>query len=246
MKKQRWTVPVLVTALLLLTAAVVSAATYIVQPGDTLWGISRQFNTSVDAIVQANNIPNPNLIYVGQVLEVPDGTGPSPTPVPPPVNPATYVVQPGDTLSQIAARFGTTVPALVAANNIVNPNLIYVGQVLVIPGGTGTPSPTPAPVPTTAPPAPITGFKFGGQTQTFANKQTMQDVGMEWVKIQYKWTPGDDPSILSGTIQDAHDSGFKILLSITGAEAYPPANGIDFNGFVQFLGGVAGYQPDAD
>ena len=69
---------------MLVTVAVVAAATYVVQPGDTLWRISRQFGTTVDAIVRANNIPNPNLIYVGQVLEIP-GVGPTATPpiVPP-------------------------------------------------------------------------------------------------------------------------------------------------------------------
>ena len=128
MKRSRLTAVVAVIVLLLLTVAVVAAATYVVQPGDTLWRISRQFGTTVDAIVQANNIPNPNLIYVGQVLEIP-GTGPIQTPpiVPPgptttpqptvvPTQPPptqTYVVQPGDTLTAIAARFGTTVQALV-------------------------------------------------------------------------------------------------------------------------------------
>lgn len=65
-----------------------------------------------------------------------------------------YVVQPGDTLSSIAQRFGTTVDAIVRANNITNPNLIYVGQVLTIP--TGTTPPTPIPPPPPAPgPAPV-------------------------------------------------------------------------------------------
>jgi LysM repeat protein len=241
MKKQRWAVSLAVLVLVLLSAVAVFAATYIVQPGDTLWGISRRFNTTVDAIVRANNIPNPNLIYVGQVLQVPDGTGP--TPVPPPQQ-GTYVVQPGDTLSRIARQFNTTVAALVQANNIANPNLIYVGQVLIIPGA---PPPTVPPGPTTTPvpPPPGQGFGFGGQTQTFANAATMKQTGMSWVKLQYKWTPGDDPSVLAGPIQDAKANGFNVLLSITGAETYPPANGIDFNGFVQFVGGVAGLKPDA-
>lgn len=54
---------------------------------------------------------------------------PSPAPT------GTYTVVSGDTLSAIAARFGTTVADLVSANNITNPNLIYPGQVLVIPDG---------------------------------------------------------------------------------------------------------------
>lgn len=57
----------------------------------------------------------------------------------------TYIVQPGDTLSDIAARFETTVDALIAANSIADPNLIYVGQELVIPdGGNASPAPPSA------------------------------------------------------------------------------------------------------
>ncbi len=54
----------------------------------------------------------------------------------------TYTVQRGDNLYRIALRFGTTVQKLAAANGIVNPNLIYVGTVLKIPGGTGGPTPS--------------------------------------------------------------------------------------------------------
>jgi len=99
---------------------------YIVQPGDTLYRIALKFNTTVEAIVRANNILNPWYIWVGQRLFIPSGW-----PTPPPGR--TYVVQPGDTLSTIALRFGTTVWAIVLANNLPNPNLIYVGQVLRIP-----------------------------------------------------------------------------------------------------------------
>ena len=65
----------------------------------------------------------------------------------------TYVVQAGDTLTAIALQFGTTVQALVTLNNIANPNLIYVGQVLQIPGG-GTGGTPPATPPATPPPSP--------------------------------------------------------------------------------------------
>jgi len=102
---------------------------YQVRQGDTLWGISRAYNTTVDAIVQRNNIPNPNLIYVGQRLIVPKGVSPTPTPA----GQVVYFVEWGDTLWDIARRYGTTVDAIAAANNIPDPNRIYVGQRLVIP-----------------------------------------------------------------------------------------------------------------
>jgi putative chitinase len=97
---------------------------YTVQYGDTLASIARRFNTTVSAIAQANGIANPNLIYAGQVLVIPPYT---------PTQIATYYVQPGDTLASIAARFGTTVSAIVSYNHIPNPNLIYAGQLLYIP-----------------------------------------------------------------------------------------------------------------
>ena len=65
-----------------------------------------------------------------------------------------YIVQPGDTLYRLSQRFGTTVEELVALNDIENPDLIYVDQVLLVPG-TGPPEsgqgPTPAPPPTGGP-----------------------------------------------------------------------------------------------
>jgi len=53
------------------TAQSALPATHTVQSGDTLWAISRRYGLSVDAIAQANNIANPDLIYVGQVLQLP-------------------------------------------------------------------------------------------------------------------------------------------------------------------------------
>ena len=99
---------------------------YVVRPGDTLYRIAVKYGVTVQAIVAANNITNPNLIYPNQVLVIPTNS-------PPPASTVTYTVQPGDTLYRIAIRFGTTVAAIASANNIANPNLIYPGQVLVIP-----------------------------------------------------------------------------------------------------------------
>jgi len=99
---------------------------YVVQAGDNLTRIALRFGTTVWAIAQANGIWNVNYIRTGQVLLIPVAV-----PVPPPP-PTIYIVQPGDTLSGIAWRFGTTVWALAQANGIWNTNLIYIGQRLYI------------------------------------------------------------------------------------------------------------------
>ena len=122
-----------------------------VEHGDTLSSIAQRHYVSLDDVIAANpQIANPNIIYPGDDIIVPV--------------PGTATVQTGDTLTAIAARFGTSVAALVSANDITNPNLIYPGEVLNIPGASSevqnvgaTPSVDPGPVadpaspPTTAP-----------------------------------------------------------------------------------------------
>lgn len=118
-----------------------SGQTYTVRPGDTLYAIALRYNTTVSRLVSLNNISNPNLISVGQVLIVSTSGG---TTTPPPSTSTTYTVRSGDTLYSIARRYNTTVARLVSLNNISNPNLIRVGQVLIVStsGGTTTPPPS--------------------------------------------------------------------------------------------------------
>jgi LysM repeat protein len=107
--------------------------TYVVQPGDTLGSIAQYYGTTVAELASLNSISNPNVIYAGQVLQLPGcSTAPPPT-VEPPIATTTYTVVVGDTLYSIAVRFNTTVAELSALNGITNPNLIYAGQVLIVP-----------------------------------------------------------------------------------------------------------------
>lgn len=124
---------------------------YQIQRGDSLSAISRRFNTTVDALMQANpQIRNPNLIIAGQTLNLP-GSGDSFEPAPP-AGGGQYTVRPGDTLSAIGARFGVSYQEIARANGIANPNMIYAGQRLTIPGASNTPAPTePGPTPPTGP-----------------------------------------------------------------------------------------------
>ncbi len=115
-----------------------NTTTYTVQRGDTLGSIALRYGTTINAILAANpQITNPNVIYPGQVLVIPvsnNGTGGIPS-----TGAVTYTVVRGDTLGNIAASYNTTIASILALNpQIVNANLIYPGQVLMIlPGGTG-------------------------------------------------------------------------------------------------------------
>lgn len=116
------------------TAPPAGLGTYTVQPGDILSVIAARYNTTVATLAQLNNLVNPNLIYVGQVLRVPQAApAPAPAPIPAPPQPVTHVVQPGDNLYRISVIYGVPVDAIIRVNNIRNPNLIFVGQTLVIP-----------------------------------------------------------------------------------------------------------------
>lgn len=177
------------------------ANNYTVVHGDTLWDIATRFygrGELFTVVVDANRLPNPDLIFPGQVLVIPDLAPPAPAPrppLPPAVEPSTpaepaepidfrllrppdlldldctavgfviempgsaearhlpppaevrYTVVPGDTLWDIAARFygdPRRYPEIVTANAIPNPDLIFPGQVFLIPGVSGPPGPAPA------------------------------------------------------------------------------------------------------
>ena len=107
---------------------------YIVARGDTLKSLAIRFGSTVDSILASNpNITNANVIYEGQRLTI-VATTPPPTNPPPPSSGQTYYVVKGDTLRTIAAKFNTTVDAILRINpQITNQNLIYVGQAVTIP-----------------------------------------------------------------------------------------------------------------
>lgn len=122
--------------------------TYVVKAGDTLGRIAARYGVSVASLVRTNGIRNPDRIYIGQQLVISGSSAaPATQPSTAPASPtgSIYIVQRGDTLSRIAARFGSTVSALAARNGLANPNLIWVGQRLSIGGGSSAPSAPSAP-----------------------------------------------------------------------------------------------------
>lgn len=140
-----------------------------VRRGETVQQIAQLYGSTIDAIRVANGLDASYFIREGDILVVPVplpaiGTAfpnitlppPTATNTPVQVSPpgggggdVNYIVQPGDTLLSIAARFNTTVAVIAQRNGIVNPNLITVGQFLVIPAGSGAVNPNPPTGPTT-------------------------------------------------------------------------------------------------
>lgn len=146
---------------------------YTVQRGDTLHSIARRYNVTVKDLIEANHITDPNRIFPDQKLIIPGYLSPKPEPEPEPETPQPPRPQPpgdhiihtivrGDTLTAIAKRYGITLRQLIEVNQIENPNLIRVGQRLIIPGGghPPEPEPEPEPEPTPAPPPVVTDPQF--------------------------------------------------------------------------------------
>jgi LysM repeat protein len=129
----------LLLSLLTVNAVAADGVQHTVQAGDTLSGIANKYGITVEIIADINDIADPNLIIIGDVLDLSGSESPSP-----PIA-GTYVIEPGDTLGHIAIRFDTTVDEIKAANGLES-NLIIAGETLVIPG-----QPQPGPVQAPAP-----------------------------------------------------------------------------------------------
>ncbi|HVX31211.1 MAG TPA: LysM peptidoglycan-binding domain-containing protein [Nitrolancea sp.] len=115
-----------------LALAPAAAESHVVAPGETLSEIALAYGVPLDVLAEQNHIVNIDLIYAGEMLTVP-GQAP---PAGPPARPM-HTIAAGESLTSIAAMQRTTVQQLIAANpDIVNPNLIFVGQSLNLPGGT--------------------------------------------------------------------------------------------------------------
>jgi LysM repeat protein len=123
--------------------AATTTGAYTVRAGDTLASIAARHGTTVNALVKANALANPNRIYPGQRLIISGGSASSGS-APATGTAGTYTVRAGDTLASIAYRHGTTVWAIANANGLANPNYIYPGQKLRIPAGGSAPAPAPA------------------------------------------------------------------------------------------------------
>ncbi|NPV07503.1 MAG: LysM peptidoglycan-binding domain-containing M23 family metallopeptidase [Anaerolineae bacterium] len=153
-RASRWLRGAAAAALLLaflLPQAAAAEPSYVVQSGDTLTQVAMTYGTTVEELALLNSLSDPDFIYIGQVLRLPDPRPAAPPagvaepPSEPPAEAATetgdsscselvHVVSAGETLGGIALRYGVSVAELAAFNGVINPSLIHVNQVLRVPG----------------------------------------------------------------------------------------------------------------
>ena len=116
---------------------------HVVRSGETLFSIGRLYGVNPWQIGRINGIPNPNLIFAGQMLIIVPSPGPMPPgPMPPgpsPIGPwpgacmSFHAVRYGETLFSIGRLYGVNPWAIARANCLINPNIIFAGQVLCLP-----------------------------------------------------------------------------------------------------------------
>jgi len=121
---------------------IADADTYTIKSGDTLWDIAVNNGTTVDALMQDNNLSS-HLIYPGDKLNYSSSSSSSVEKLAQVKNDGYYTIALGDTLGTVADKFGTSVDNLVEINNLSNPHLVYVGQVIKVDGNVA-PKATPA------------------------------------------------------------------------------------------------------
>ena len=125
---------------------------YTVQAGDNLSSIAIWAGTSVETIMELNDLDNPRWLSVGQKLAVPASPKKKGTPTPTlDIEFAVHIVERGDSLLGLAMDYGTSVESIMEANHIEDERFIRAGESLVIPLGTPTPTPRPTPLPTNTP-----------------------------------------------------------------------------------------------
>jgi murein DD-endopeptidase MepM/ murein hydrolase activator NlpD len=114
---------------------------YTVQPDDTLVLIALRFNVSLAEVVLANDLFTLNFLFPGQQLVLPGATPPSAESFPL-ISDRVHTVQTGDTLFGIAAFYGISTGELIGVNQLTNPDMLQIGQILHLPAGAAPPSPS--------------------------------------------------------------------------------------------------------
>jgi len=163
--------------LALILAAPAAAAIHVVASGETLTSVAAADGLSVAELAAANGLTTTSELISGQTLVIPPQTAgavwsdtPATSVAPASTDEGSYVVQPGDTLTAIAERAGTTVSSLAAANGLDPNGYLLIGTVLNLNGVASAPASEPASsvAATGAPPYPTTETVSSGEVGSIA------------------------------------------------------------------------------
>jgi LysM repeat protein len=135
----------LLLSILTVNAVSADGLQHTVSAGDTLSEIAVNYGVSVEIMVEINDIADPNLIVIGDVLQIAEDAGA------PAQGGTGHLVQPGDTLSHIAVRYDVSVDELKSANSLES-DLIIAGSTLVVPGSNPGEAPSALTAPVVIPP----------------------------------------------------------------------------------------------
>lgn len=148
-----------------------------VRAGETLSAIADRYGTDVATLASLNGIRNPDLIYAGQSLTLPQGAGDR-----------SYSVEQGDTLGRIAREHGVSLNAMIAANpQLADPNRIFVGDRLTVPANDPGARPDRTEARTPTPPSTVTGVEGATRLENGTLSLTRQDVVDLKKTLQTEW-----------------------------------------------------------
>jgi LysM repeat protein len=175
---------------------------YTVQRGDTLTEIARENGVSLSELLEVNTIPNPNLIYAGQVITIPGKD-------------VVHVVVRGETLSKIARQYGASMSAIASANSLSDPDLIRVGQRLVVAGGISGGAIAPEPVDSSGEP---TSSDRSGRFHIVKKGESLSSIA-----AQYQGMTAEQIAEANGILDGRIYTGTRLFLDGSGYVAKPVA-----------------------
>ncbi|HPZ81482.1 MAG TPA: LysM peptidoglycan-binding domain-containing protein, partial [Candidatus Atribacteria bacterium] len=108
-------------------------AIYQVKAGDTLWGISRQFNIPLSSLMKANNLSEKSVLRVGQKIILPTSSSGGETKAAAPSSNVTHTVKKGESLWLISRLYGVDMDSIMKANNLTADSILSIGMKLTIP-----------------------------------------------------------------------------------------------------------------
>ncbi|HEX9847758.1 MAG TPA: LysM peptidoglycan-binding domain-containing M23 family metallopeptidase [Acidimicrobiia bacterium] len=181
---------------------------YTVRRGDTLGRIARDHGVSLSDVVAVNDISNPDLIYPGQVLAIP-GVDTKPD--------ITHVVTRGETLARIAGKYETSVNSIIGANSILNPNLILIGQQLLVPGSGSA-----------GPGGSGSGGESSGPSRSGKSHIVKRGESLAQIASKYPGVSDDDIARANGIVNGLIYTGTRLFLDGPGLVAEGSAGEISY------------------